>query len=172
MSQPPGFVDSTYPSHMCHLNKALYGMRQSPRAWYHKLRETLLQLGFQPCTSDPSLFIYQHGSTIAFLMVYVDDIVLTDNNNTLLQQFVHLLDQKFIKKDLGQLHYFLRIEVQHTATGLLLTQSQYIYSILDQAKIQGAKTSSTPISTGKALSKFDGSSVQNTHLYRSIVGAL
>jgi Reverse transcriptase (RNA-dependent DNA polymerase) len=104
--------------------------------------------------------------------VYVDDIVLTSNNNNLIQQFIHLLDQKVTIKDLDQLNYFLGIEVQRTAADLFLTQSQYIYLILDRANMQGAKSCSTPMSAGQALSKFDGSLLQDIHLYRSIVGAL
>jgi Reverse transcriptase (RNA-dependent DNA polymerase) len=93
MSQPPGFIDIQHPTHVYRLNKALYGLRQSPRAWYHKLRDFLLQLGFVTSTSDPSLFIYRRDSTITFLLVYVNDIVLTGSNNSLLQHFVQLLDQ-------------------------------------------------------------------------------
>jgi Reverse transcriptase (RNA-dependent DNA polymerase) len=93
MTQPPSFVDPQHPTHVCKLHKALYGFRQSPRAWYQKLSETLFCIGFITSASDPSLFVYRKGSDIAFLLVYVDDIILTDNNIALLHQFTLLLDK-------------------------------------------------------------------------------
>jgi Reverse transcriptase (RNA-dependent DNA polymerase) len=172
MEQPPGFQDPAFPSHVCKLHKALYGLKQSPRAWYHKLKETLLRFGFTTSTSDPSLFIFRHDKNIAYLLVYVDDIVLTGNNVSLLQHFTHMLDQSFTIKDLGDLHFFLGIEVSKHEQGLLLTQSSYIYSILDRAHMQGAKPVTIPMATGTPLSKTVGEPLTDQHLYRSIVGAL
>jgi Reverse transcriptase (RNA-dependent DNA polymerase) len=83
MAQPPGFTNPLHPTHVCKLHKALYGLRQSPRAWYQKLSETLL-LGFKTASSDPSLFLYRKGDNLVFLLVYVDDIILTGNNVSLL----------------------------------------------------------------------------------------
>jgi Reverse transcriptase (RNA-dependent DNA polymerase) len=77
MSQAPSFTDTQYPDHVCRLHKALYGLRQSPRAWYHKLKETLLHIGFKSSKSDPSLFLFKQSHDIVFLLVYVDDIILT-----------------------------------------------------------------------------------------------
>jgi Reverse transcriptase (RNA-dependent DNA polymerase) len=85
MSQPTSFVDSRHTTHVCKLHKVLYGLRQSLRAWYHKLSETLLSLGFFPSLFDPSLFQYRKGSDIIFILVYIDDVILTGNNTTLLQ---------------------------------------------------------------------------------------
>jgi Reverse transcriptase (RNA-dependent DNA polymerase) len=172
MSQPPDFTDQSFPTHVCKLHKALYGLRQSPRAWYHKLRDTLIQLGFQTSASDPSLFIYHNGDALAYLLVYVDDIVLTGNNPLLIQQFIQFLDHKFTIKDLERLHFFLGIEMSSYDTGLLLTQSSYITSILQKANMNDAKTVTTPMATGNMLSKYDGESMENPHLFRSIVGAL
>jgi Reverse transcriptase (RNA-dependent DNA polymerase) len=108
----------------------------------------LLLFGFTTSTSDPSLFIFRHDKNIAYLLVYVDDIVLTGNNVSLLQHFTHMLDQSFTIKDLGDPHFFLGIEVNKHEQGLLLTQSSYIYSILDRAHMQGAKPVTIPMATG------------------------
>jgi Reverse transcriptase (RNA-dependent DNA polymerase) len=172
MSQPPGFQDQTYPSHVCKLHKALYGLKQSSRAWYHKLRETLINFGFSTSISDPSLFIFRHETNTPYLLVYVDDIVLIDNNVTLLQHFIHMFDQSFTIKDLRNLHFFLGIEVNKHDQGLLLTQSSYIYSILNRAEMQGAKPVTTPMATGTPLSKSFGEPLIDRHLYKSIVRAL
>jgi Reverse transcriptase (RNA-dependent DNA polymerase) len=106
------------------------------------------------------------------MLVYVDDIVLTGNNTSLLQYFVQLLDNNFTIKDLGSLHFFLGIEVKANNRGLFLTQSKYIYYILDKAKMQRAKPISSPMATGQALSKFDGENLLESQLFRSVVGAL
>jgi Reverse transcriptase (RNA-dependent DNA polymerase) len=95
MAQSLGFVDPQQPTHVCHLHKALYGLRQSPRVWYQKLSDTLFHLGFVTSASDPSLFLYHKGSDVAFLLVYVDDIILTENNVALIQYFTLIFDQKF-----------------------------------------------------------------------------
>jgi Reverse transcriptase (RNA-dependent DNA polymerase) len=172
MTQPPGFQDPSNPTHVCKLHKAIYRLRQSPRAWYHKLRDTLLEIGFHSSTSDPSLFIFRHKTHVAFLLDYVDDIILTGNNTTLLQNFISLLDQRFTIKDLGSVHFFLGIEVSSHNQGLLLTQIRYINSILERAKMLGAKPVATPMATGQALSKSMGDPADDVSLYRSVVGAL
>jgi Reverse transcriptase (RNA-dependent DNA polymerase) len=172
MAQPPGFQDPNYPTHVCHLHKVIYGLKQSPRMWYHKLKQTLLAIGFITSSSNPSLFVFWHDSTVAFLLVYVDDIVLTGNNQTFLTSVVQLLDQQFTIKDFDNLYFFLRIEVNSFQQGLLLTQTSYIYSIMDRANMLGAKPINTPMATGAPLSKFTGEAFEDPSLYRSIVGVL
>jgi Reverse transcriptase (RNA-dependent DNA polymerase) len=172
MAQPPGFVDPQHPHQVCRLHKALYGLRQSPRAWYQKLSEFLLQLGFTTSSVDPSLFLYRKNNHLAFLLVYVDDIILTGNNATLLQHFISILDRQFTIKDLGQLSFFLGIEVYTDDTRLTLTQTRYIHSILDRAKMAAAKPISTPMVVSPSLSKHAGEPIYDPYLFRSIIGAL
>jgi histone deacetylase 1/2 len=111
MKQPPGFVDYALPSHVCCLHKSLYGLKQAPRAWYTRLNDFLLSIGF--CTSkvDTSLFIFYFGADICYLLVYIDDILLTGSNSLLLQRLIQLLSLEFKLCELGYVHYFLGIEV-------------------------------------------------------------
>ena len=88
MAQPPGFVDPTFPSHVCRLHKSLYGLKQAPRAWYNRLSEFLISIGFQALKVDTSLFILFFSGAIFYLLVYVDDILLTRSNPTLLQLLI------------------------------------------------------------------------------------
>jgi histone deacetylase 1/2 len=88
MKQPPNFVDSSLPSHVCRLHKSLYGLKQAPRAWYTHLSDFLLSIGFQASKVDTSLFILSNGSHIFYLLVYVDDILLTSSNSTMLHHLI------------------------------------------------------------------------------------
>jgi Reverse transcriptase (RNA-dependent DNA polymerase) len=80
MSQHPGFIDSIFPTHMCHLEKALYDLKQAPRAWFHKLAASLSALNFVASQSDPSLFILHIDTSITLVLIYVDDILVTGSN--------------------------------------------------------------------------------------------
>jgi hypothetical protein len=172
MEQPHGFVSKEFPNHVCHLKKSLYGLKQAPRAWFTKLSTTLLHLGFQESKVDYSLFTF-HTSTIhLFLLIYVDDIIVTGNSTTTITNLILCLKQEFAMKDLGPLSFFLGIHVHRTADGLHLSQSKYISEILDRANMLGAKPSKTPIPAGAKLSQFDGDPLPHATEYRQIVGAL
>ena len=111
-SQPAGFVDSSRPDMVCRLNKSLYGLKQARLAWYSRFATFLLTLGFTEAKSDTSLFIYRRGDETAYLLLYVDDIVLTASSQQLLQSVIASLQQEFAMKDLGQLHHFLGVTVE------------------------------------------------------------
>jgi len=133
MAQPPGFVDPTFPSHVCRLHKSLYGLKQAPQAWYNRLSEFLISIGFQASKVDTSLFILSFNGAIFYLLVYVDDILLTGSNSTLLQCLIILLSSEFKLRDLGSIHFFLGIEVKSTSMGLLLSQHKYTLDIIQRA---------------------------------------
>jgi hypothetical protein len=112
MKQPLGFVDSTLPSYVCRLHKTLYGLKEAPRAWYTRLSYFLLSLGFHTSKVNTSLFILFVGAADMFyLLVYVDDILLTGSDSTMLHHLIQLLSSKFKLRDLGCVQYFLGIEV-------------------------------------------------------------
>ena len=133
MEQPPGFVDSRLPTHVCRLKKALYGLKQAPRAWFHRLSTFLTQLEFTCSRADPSLFIFKRESRIIYLLVYVDDIIITGNHSATIRAFISRLNTEFAIKDLGRLNYFLGLEVTYTDSGLFLSQTKYAQDILLRA---------------------------------------
>jgi hypothetical protein len=139
MKQPPGFVDSALPSHVCRLHKSLYGLKQAPRAWHTRLNDFLLSVGFRASKVDTSLFIFSVGADICYLLVYVDDILLTGSNSLLLQRLIQLLSSEFKLHDLGSVHYFLGIKVQSTSMGLMLRQHKYTLDILTRAVMLSCK---------------------------------
>jgi len=109
--QPSGFEDSAHPEFVYHLNKSLYGLKQAPRAWYSRFATQLVSLGFVEAKSDTSLFVYQHGSDTAYLLLYVDDIVLTASSPGFLRRIISALQQEFSMKHLAELHHFLGMRV-------------------------------------------------------------
>jgi len=149
MKQPPGFVDTTLPSHVCRLHKSLYGLKQAPRAWYIRLSDFLLSIGFLASKVDTSLFILSDGTNIFYLLIYVDDILLTGSNSAMLHHLVQLLSSEFKLRDLGDVHYFLGIEVPSTGMGLMLRQHKYILDILTRAGMTSCKPVDTPVSPSK-----------------------
>src|SRR3954469_19996099 len=121
MAQPPGFTDPACPNHVCHLQKAIYGLKQAPRAWFQRLSSFLLRFGFVQCRADHSLFIYRSTSAIMLLLLYVDDIILTGNQPSLLASFVNTLGKEFEFSDLGPLSYFLGFEATFSSTSMRLS---------------------------------------------------
>jgi hypothetical protein len=157
MHQLAGFIDQSHPHHVCSLQKSIYGLKQEPRAWYTALRSSLLALGFFNSQSDSSLFIYAQDGILLYVLVYVDDLILTGNNNSFLQHVVNSLGATFSLKELSDLHYFLGVEVIPVQQGLFLSQNRYIHDLLSRLNMAGAKTVHTPMSVSAKLLLNDGS---------------
>ncbi|KAF5462813.1 hypothetical protein F2P56_018789 [Juglans regia] len=172
MKQLASFVDSFHPSFVSKLHKSLYGLKQVPHAWYIALRQSLLQLGFKNSALDCSLFIYNFDGITIDVLVYVDDLILTGNNQTHLHQLVHQLGVECSLKELQPLHYFLGIEVILTTEGLFLTQQKYVQDLLDRTCMDGAKYMTTPLSTSVKLHLGDGSPPVDCTEFRRIISAL
>jgi hypothetical protein len=172
MQQPPGFIHPEKPHHVCRLRKSIYGLKQAPRAWFQTLQKFLSDYGFVNSTSDSSLFILRTTETVLYILVYVDDIIITGNSSVKVNECVAALAHTFSIKDLGNLHYFLGVEVIQTTAGLFLSQHKYIGDLLERTKMQDAKPVLTPMSTSTPLCKDDGSPSTDTTFYRSTIGSL
>ncbi|RVW92402.1 Retrovirus-related Pol polyprotein from transposon RE1 [Vitis vinifera] len=172
MSQPPGFIDRDHPHHVYKLRKAIYGLKQAPRAWYHELRQFLLQFGFINSIADTSLFIFNNHGTILYLLVYVDDIIITGNNVEAAQTFIQQLSQRFSLKDLGPLTYFLGVEVTSHTNGIFLSQRKYIADLLNRTHMTEAKPAPTPLATSPILTLQSGTPLSDPTEYRTVVGSL
>ena len=147
MVQPPGF-EVEDKSLVCKLNKALYGLKQAPRQWFDRLKITLIQFGFQASKCDPSLFMYKHQAHTIFLLVYVDDIILTGSSSSLIQQITTQLNSTFSLKQLGQLDYFLGIEIKYLPDrSLLMTQSKYVRDLLHRTHMAEAHSIPSPMAS-------------------------
>lgn len=145
MKQPPGFADPEKPDYICKLRKAIYGLRQSPRAWFDKFSIFLIEFGFKCTHGDPSLFVYHHGDGVIYLLLYVDDMLLTGNNDKLMETLLVHLNTTFRMKDMGLVHYFLGIQVTHTSDGLFLCQEKYTTDLLATAGMSDCVPMPTPL---------------------------
>ncbi|GAA0157982.1 transmembrane signal receptor [Lithospermum erythrorhizon] len=172
MKQPPGFKDTTNASYVCKLHKAIYGLKQAPRAWFHRLSARLIQIGFKSSSADSSLFIKSQSGQCVFLLVYVDDIIITGHSTLDNQAIIDQLHSEFALKDLGSLHYFLGIEVLPTPSGLHLNQSKYLAEVLERVKMDGAKPLGNPCTTEGQISSVNQEPFSDPTMYRSTVGAL
>ncbi|GJY38367.1 retrovirus-related pol polyprotein from transposon RE2 [Tanacetum coccineum] len=145
MAQPVGFIHPQYPNHVCKLRKALYDLKQAPRAWYIELKSFLVSYGFTNSVADTSLFIYNAHGVIVYFLVYIDDIIITGNNTSFIDKFVQQLHDRFALKDLGELHQFLGVEVISTMSGIFPSQHKYIRDILKTHHMDEAKEVTTPM---------------------------
>ncbi|XP_056687859.1 uncharacterized mitochondrial protein AtMg00810-like [Spinacia oleracea] len=171
MHQPMGFRDPNYPDYVCLLKKSLYGLKQDPRAWYQRFADFVATLGFSHSKSDHS-FIYHRGTDVAYILLYVDDIILTASSNTLRKSIMTLLSAEFSMKDLGPLSYFLGIAVTRDAHGLFLSQRKYAEEILERASMTNCNPSPTPVDTKSKLSASVDEPYGDLTKYRQLAGAL
>uniref|UniRef100_A0A2N9GH47 Integrase catalytic domain-containing protein n=1 Tax=Fagus sylvatica TaxID=28930 RepID=A0A2N9GH47_FAGSY len=172
MVQPQGYTDPSHPSHVCKLLKSIYGLKQAPRAWFESFTSQLLHLGFLASNADSSLFVYKNKSVIAYLLLYVDDIVLTSNTPSYLDHLIHQLSSVFYLKDLGPLHYFLGLQVTRSSSGLFLNQAKYAHDLLKKHNMLTSKPAKSPSCPNTRLSLHEGDLLPDPHAYRSLVGAL
>ncbi|XP_041020372.1 uncharacterized mitochondrial protein AtMg00810-like [Juglans microcarpa x Juglans regia] len=172
MHQPQGFINPQYPNYVCKLHKVIYGLKQAPREWFAQLSSWLLGYGFQASKVDASLFVLTHGDLRMYLLVYVDDFIITASKASVVDQFISDLSLAFPVKDLGTLSYFLGLEITQMNNGLLLSQRKYIKDLLTRSKMLHAKPVTSPMAAALKLSKFDSPSFDDVTLFRSIVGSL
>jgi hypothetical protein len=170
--QPLGFEDPAYPDHVCLLRKSLYGLKQAPRAWFQRFHNFIVSIGFSASRCDSSLFIYKTSSQTAYLLLYVDDIVLTASSPSFLKYVVSRLGQEFAMSDLGSLSHFLGIAVSRSDSSMFLCQKQYALDLLNRAGMSDCQPVRTPVDSGSKLSVHDGDPLENPTAYRSLTGAL
>jgi hypothetical protein len=170
--QPTGFVDEDLPNHVCLLSKSLYGLKQAPRAWYTRIGNFLRHLGFTATLLGTSLFVFRQGSDMTYLLLYVDDMVLTASTPALHRSIIDRLSAEFKMKDLGPLSFFLGVIIRRTASGFFLSQEWYTEDLLERAAMSNCHSAPTPVDTKPKLSSVDGELAPDPTQYRSIAGAL
>ncbi|XP_050889236.1 uncharacterized mitochondrial protein AtMg00810-like [Lathyrus oleraceus] len=169
---PLGFRDLRHPDYVCRLKKSLYGLKQAPRAWYQRFDDYVATIGFRHSTSDHSLFIYRQVLDMAYVLLYVDDIILITSTQVLRKSIMSLLASEFAMKDLDPLSYFLGIAVSRHPDGIFLSQSTYASEIIERDGMTSCKPSATPVDTKQKLRTSSDTSYEDPSLYRSLARAL
>lgn len=130
MEQPPGYVDPHYPNRVYRLKKALYGIKQAPRAWFQCLCSFLVHLSFSCNHANPYLLVFHKKSNNIYLFLYIDDIIIIGNNSFLFDNLTRKFNSEFANKDLGHLCYFLSPEALPNNDGLFISQLKFAQNIL------------------------------------------
>ncbi|KAI3771092.1 hypothetical protein L6452_02246 [Arctium lappa] len=154
------------------LKKALYGLHQAPRAWYDTLSTYLLKNDFQRGIIDKTLFIQRKKKDILIVQIYVDDIIFGSTKDQMCRDFEDLMHKRFKMSSMGELTFFLGLQVKQKKDGIFLSQSKYVQDILTKFGFSDSKPASTPMETHKQITTdLEGEDV-DFHHYRSMIGSL
>lgn len=173
MDIPPGFPLKHDNGKVCRLRKSLYGLKQSPRAWFGRFSKAMLKVGYHQSQTDHTLFIkHSTQGKVTALIVYVDDIILTGNDVEEMMNLKTYLAKEFEIKDLGELKYFLGIEVARSRNGIFISQRKYVLDLLKETGMLGCKPIDTPIDQNHRLGVSDDDALVEKGRYQRLVGRL
>ncbi|GJS91217.1 putative ribonuclease H-like domain-containing protein, partial [Tanacetum coccineum] len=172
VTQPKGFEDPHFPKHVYRVVKALYGLHQAPRAWYARLSTFLLKHNYRRGTIDKTLFIKKNSRDIILVQVYVDDIIFGSTNKAWCDEFEVLMKGEFEMSAMGELTFFLGLQVKQKSDGIFISQDKYVQDILKKFDMESVRPATTPFEASKPKSKDEPDDAVNVHLYRSMIGSL
>lgn len=157
---------------VCKLHKSLYGLKQSPRMWFAKFSTFLLSIGYTQSKADYSLFFLHKADTLTLILVYVDDLLLCGNSMSAISALKSQLSQTFNMKDLGELRYFLGIEVDRNEDGIFLSQMKYTADIIHEFGMSNCKPLQLPLDTHLKLTPEKGDVLPDPSIYQKLIGRL
>ncbi|RVX20811.1 Retrovirus-related Pol polyprotein from transposon RE1 [Vitis vinifera] len=173
MDLPPGcMVSKKQCQKVCKLKKSLYGLKQSPRAWFGRFTKSMRAFGYRQSNSNHTLFLKKQHGKITTLIVYVDDMVVTGNDPKERKALQNYLSREFEMKDLGPLKYFLGIEVSRTSERIFLSQRKYALDLLQETGMSGCQPVNTPIEEGLKLCVEPNQVSTDKRRYQRLVGRL
>ncbi|XP_042983398.1 uncharacterized protein LOC122312814, partial [Carya illinoinensis] len=172
VEQPPGFENHISPNHVFKLTKALYGLKQAPRAWYERLSGFLIEKGFSRGKIDTTLFIKYENDDILLIQIYVDDIIFGATNENMCQVFAKTMQEEFEMSMMGELTFFLGLQIKQAKSGTFINQSKYIKELLKKFGMENAKEIGTPMSPSTKLDKDESGKPVDSKIYRGMIGSL
>ncbi|KAJ9566539.1 hypothetical protein OSB04_002505 [Centaurea solstitialis] len=172
VEQPEGFVDSRFPNHVYILDKALYGLKQAPRAWYETLTDYLLGVGYKKGTIDPTLFLKKSGKDLIIVQIYVDDIIFASTKPEMCQEFENTMKSQFKMSMMGELTFFLGLQVRQRPDGIFINQAKYVQDLLKRFDFGGSNSAATPMPRNFQLSADTSGKPVDQKTYRAIIGSL
>ena len=172
LKQPPGFENAEFPYHVYRLDKAVYGLKQAPRAWYDTLSSYLLSNGYKRGAIDNTLFIKTSGDHIILAQVYVDDIIFGSTDEAMSKEFADIMAQKFEMSMMGELTFFLGLQVKQLPKGIFISQSKYVTDLLKKYSFSDCKPAKTPMVYPLNLHPDPSGADTNSTEYRGMIGSL
>lgn len=172
MDIPPGYTGSAGNKIVCKLERALYGLKQSPRAWFGRLSSAMRKYGYRQSNSDHTLFLKHRQSKVTALIVYVDDMIITGDDADEISRLQEQLSTEFEMKNLGGLKYFLGIEVARSRKGIFLSQRKYVLDLLTEVGLLECKPVDTPILQNHRLGEYLDQVPADKGRYQRLVGKL
>jgi hypothetical protein len=172
VEQPPGFKDNKKLDHVYKLKKALYGLKQLPRAWYERLRDFLLSKGFMMGKVDTTLFTKKIGKDLFVLQIYVEDIIFGSTNQDFIEEFGKMMANEFEISMIGELSYFLGLQIKQLKNGTFVSQGKYIKDMLKKFGMNESKAISIPMGTNGNLDGDASGNMVDQKLYQSMIGSL
>jgi len=172
MEQPKGYVSMQYSHYVCRLKKALYGLKQAPRAWYGKVAQYFIFCGFKVFDADSSLFIKLESNVHLMVLLYVDDMIITGNNDAKISMLKSDLSVRFEMKNLGEMSCFLGLEVEKIDQGYFISQKTYARKLLQRFGMGESKEKATPMEPHLKLMKGEGMPLKDAKNFQQLVGSL
>lgn len=172
VTQPQGFEDSHHPKKVYKIVKALYGLHQAPRALYARLSTFLLEHGYRRGAIDKTLFIKKNSRDIILVHVYVDDIIFGSTKEAWCREFEELMKGEFQMSAMGELTFFLGLQVKQQPEGIFIHQEKYVKDILKKFDFELLRTATTPYEPPKLKNPNEQDEAVNVHLYISMIGSL
>ncbi|GKB86997.1 retrovirus-related pol polyprotein from transposon TNT 1-94 [Tanacetum coccineum] len=172
VAQPSGFIDFEKPNHVFKLKKALYGRKQAPKAWYDRLKAFLIDYKYTMGLVDNTLFTKKRNSHIIIVQIYVDDIIFGSTCQELCDDFSKIMHDEFEMSMMGELNFFLGLQIKQLEDGIFFNQSKYVKEMLEKFSLEDSKPIKTPMSSETKLTRDeDGEPIDETK-YRGMIGSL
>ncbi|GJY01153.1 retrovirus-related pol polyprotein from transposon TNT 1-94 [Tanacetum coccineum] len=172
MAQPLRFIDFEKPDHVYKLKKALYGLKQAPKAWYDRLKAFLIKHEYKMGMVDNTLFTKKKSSNLVIVQIYVDDIIFGSTCQDMCDEFAKIMHDEFEMSMMGELNFFLGLQIKQMEDGILFNQSKYIKEMLKKFGLKESKPMKTPMSSDTKLTKDEECESVDSTKYRGMIGSL
>ncbi|GJU75790.1 retrovirus-related pol polyprotein from transposon TNT 1-94 [Tanacetum coccineum] len=172
VAQPPGFIDFEKPDHVYKLKKALYGLKQAPKAWYDRLKAFLIKHEYKMGMVDNTLFTKKKSSNLIIVQIYVDDIIFGSTCQDMCDEFAKIMHDEFKMSMMGELNFFLGLQIKQMEDGIFFNQSKYIKEMLKKFGLEDSKPMKTPMSSDTKLTKDEECESVDSTKYRGMIGSL
>ncbi|GJY95950.1 retrovirus-related pol polyprotein from transposon TNT 1-94 [Tanacetum coccineum] len=172
VAQPPGFIDFEKPDHVYKLKKALYGLKQAPKAWYDRLKAFLIKHEYKIGMVDNTLFTKKKSSNLIIVQIYVDDIIFGSNCQDMCDEFAKIMHDEFEMSMMGELNFFLGLQIKQMEDEIFFNQSKYIKEMLKKFGLEESKPVKTPMSSDTKLTKDEECESVDSTKYRGMIRSL